>query len=534
MVGAENLAKSAPFMEAFSTARGSAATIFGVIDRKSKIDPFSKEGKLISNGIKGDIEFHDVKFRYPSRPDVQVLKNFNLKVSAGQTVALVGHSGCGKSTIVQLLQRFYDPDSGHVYIDDHDIKSMNISWLRSNIAVVGQEPVLFATTIENNIRYGRTSATRAEIEDAARAAGVHDFIVRLPEGYQTQVGEMGSQMSGGQKQRIAIARAIIQNPKILLLDEATSALDPHTGKLVEEMLGKVAKGMTTIVVTHKLSSIRKADQIVLMDKGVILEQGTHFNLMNLEGKYYDMIKTDEAYKKYTHNGNEEAEDGDHMFVDKEDARKHSRVSNKGIMDFQFKQKVQQPNDQDELISHWAVFKRIMKISKPQWGLIFVGCVGAAIVGASYTVFAVLLGNIYGALSLPDAAEVTKETNLLCIGFLCVGIIVAVSVFLQNYMLNFTGVILTTKLRKDVFQSMVKQEMAWFDEDSHSVGSLCAFLAGDAANVRAAVGQPIGGIIGAFTTLICGVAVAMFYSWKLALVCLCFVPLVLFSVIFETK
>lgn len=174
------------------------------------------------------------------------------------------------------------------------------------------------------------------------------------------------------------------------------------------------------------------------------------------------------------------------------------------------------------------------MSRPEWGYIFIGCVGAALVGASYPAFAVLLGNIYGALSLPDPAEVHSETNIMCICFLAVGIIVAISVFLQNYLLNYTGVILTTKLRKDVFQSMVKQEMAWFDEDAHSVGSLCASLAGDAANVRAAVGQPIGGIIGALTTLICGVAVAMFYSWKLALVCLCFVPLVLFSVIFETK
>lgn len=495
---------------------------------------------MISQGMRGEIEFQDVRFRYPCRPDVQVLKNFNLKVGAGQTVALVGHSGCGKSTIVQLLQRFYDADSGNVFIDNYDIKSINIAWLRSNIAVVGQEPVLFATTIENNIRYGKTNATRAEIEDAARASGVHEFILRLPDGYDTQVGEMGSQMSGGQKQRIAIARAIIQNPKILLLDEATSALDPHTGKLVEEMLNKVAKGKTTIIVTHKLSSIRKADQIVLMEKGVILEKGTHFNLMNMEGKYFDMIKTDAVYKKLTNNSNEEVDDDeqDHMFVDKEDLRKHSVVSEHQHdlhkIQLKLKDDAEKAEEQEEKFNHWLIFKRILKLSKPEWGYIFVGCLGAALVGASYPAFAVLLGNIYGALSLPNPDDVRSETTIMCSCFLAVGIVVAVSVFLQNYMLNLTGVILTTNLRKSVFQSMVKQEMAWFDEDSHSVGGLCAFLAGDAANVRAAVGQPIGGIIGAFTTLICGVAVAMAYSWKLALVCLCFVPLVLFSVIFEAK
>lgn len=172
---------SAPFLEAFATAQASASTIFHVIDRKSKINPLSPEGKIINHGIKGDIEFQDVDFCYPSRADVRVLSRFNLKVHAGQTVALIGHSGCGKSTIVQLLQRFYDPNYGKIFIDNYDIKSLNTSWLRSNIAVVGQEPVLFATTIEHNIRYGRMEATKREIEDAAKSSGVHDFIMSLPE-----------------------------------------------------------------------------------------------------------------------------------------------------------------------------------------------------------------------------------------------------------------------------------------------------------------------------------------------------------------
>lgn len=505
----------------------------------------SSEGTMFSHGIKGDIEFKGVKFRYPSRPDVQVLKEFDLKIAAGQTVALVGHSGCGKSTIVQLLQRFYDPDSGRITIDDCDIKSINLSWLRSNIAVVGQEPVLFATTIENNIRYGRINATRAEIEAAAMASGVHEFISRLPNGYETQVGELGSQMSGGQKQRIAIARAIIQNPKILLLDEATSALDPHTGKLVEEMLNKVAKGKTCIVVTHKLSSIRKADQIVLMEKGLILEKGTHFNLMNKDGKYYEMIKADAAYKKITYTEEDpDDEEADHIFVDKEDERKHSVRSGKEISNFHRRltapklelkdTKKDSKDEKQESVNQWSVIKRIMKVSRPEWGYIIVGCIGAALFGASYTAFAILFGEIYAALSLPDPNEVSSQTNMMCLGFLIVGIIVGISVFLQNYLLNFTGVILTTKLRKGVFRSMLGQEMAWFDDDSRSVGSLCAFLSGDAANVQTAVGQPIGGIIGAVSALLFGVLVSMFYSWKLALVCTCFVPLVLLSVVFEGK
>lgn len=350
------------------------------------------------------------------------------------------------------------------------------------------------------------------------------------QGYDTQVGELGSLMSGGQKQRIAIARAIIQNPKILLLDEATSALDPHTATLVQEMLDKVAKGRTTIVVTHRLSSIRKADQIVLIDKGEIVEKGTHFNLMNLQGKYYEMVRQDSMYQKLKEETDDSDGDEEEKVVRKASRSKSIQgpiASNNFSM---FKDEVAK----SEPINNWAIFCRIFLMARPEWGFILLGAIGSAVVGVSYPVFAVLLGNIYGAMQMPDPDDVKHEISIICICFMVVGLVVAFCLFLQTYLFNITGVILTTKLRRMVFHSMIKQDMAWFDEDSHSVGGLCAFLSGDAANVRAAVGQPIGGIISALATLICGIAVAMSYSWKLALVCLCFVPLVVFTVIFEAK
>lgn len=206
-------------------ARGSAKGIFAVIDRVSKIDPLNQNGlKLNPNDVNGEIEFRNIHFSYPSRPNVQILCDYNLKINPGESIALVGFSGNGKSTCLQLLQRFYDPNRGEVLLDGHNIKSLNIESLRSCIATVGQEPVLFSTTIAENIRYGKPEASDEEIIEAAKNSGAHEFISRLINGYDTLVGSNGSQLSGGQKQRIAIARALVQNPKILLLDEATSAL----------------------------------------------------------------------------------------------------------------------------------------------------------------------------------------------------------------------------------------------------------------------------------------------------------------------
>ena len=189
------------------------------------------------------MEFKEVHFNYPSRPDVVVLNDLNLEANVGETLALVGPSGCGKSTVIQLLQRFYDVDRGSVLVDGKDVKSLNLKWLRSQIGVVSQEPVLFATTIAENIRYGREGVTQKEIESAAHAANAHDFIMTLPNQYQTLVGERGTQMSGGQKQRIAIARALVRDPKILLLDEATSALDAESEGIVQDALDRVSEVM---------------------------------------------------------------------------------------------------------------------------------------------------------------------------------------------------------------------------------------------------------------------------------------------------
>ncbi|ELW48095.1 Multidrug resistance protein 1 [Tupaia chinensis] len=288
LIGTFSIGQTSPSIEAFANARGAAYEIFKIIDNKPNIDSYSKNGHKPDN-IKGNLEFRNVHFSYPSRKEVKILKGLSLKVQSGQTVALVGNSGCGKSTTVQLMQRLYDPTEGVVSIDGQDIRTINVRYLREITGVVSQEPVLFATTIAENIRYGRENVTMDEIEKAVKEANAYDFIMKLPHKFDTVVGERGAQLSGGQKQRIAIARALVRNPKILLLDEATSALDTESEAVVQAALDKARKGRTTIVIAHRLSTVRNADVIAGFDDGVIVEKGSHEELMKEKGIYFKLV-----------------------------------------------------------------------------------------------------------------------------------------------------------------------------------------------------------------------------------------------------
>jgi ATP-binding cassette subfamily B (MDR/TAP) protein 1 len=265
--------------------------VFDIVDREPKID-YTKENGVTLPKVEGQISFRNVTFSYPSRPNQLVCNGYNLEIAAGTTVALVGSSGSGKSTAIQLVERFYDPASGTVTLDGVDLRELNVKWLRQQIGLVGQEPVLFSGTIAENIAYGKPGATREDVENSARMANAFDFIQEFPDKFDTDVGEKGGQLSGGQKQRIAIARAMIKNPAVLLLDEATSALDTTSERVVQaaldELLTKFKR--TTIVIAHRLSTIRNADKIAVVDRGRIVEEGTHDMLMAIgeEGRYFKL------------------------------------------------------------------------------------------------------------------------------------------------------------------------------------------------------------------------------------------------------
>ncbi|CAH1407111.1 unnamed protein product [Nezara viridula] len=272
----------------YPTARQAINQLYRIAYAKNSLNILTDRG--IKPKISGNIVFQDITFSYPTRDKMQVLKKMNLKIDEGMTVALVGDSGSGKSTIVSLLERFYLPNEGKILIDGHDINDINVRYLRSQMGLVSQEPVLFDMTIKENIIYGmEEKVTMDKIIEAATIANIHNFIMKLPQAYDTPVGERGSKLSGGQKQRIAIARAVLRNPKILLLDEATSALDTENEKAVQEALENASVGRTTIVIAHRLSTIRKADKIVVLQSGAVVEEGNHEQLMERRGHYYHLL-----------------------------------------------------------------------------------------------------------------------------------------------------------------------------------------------------------------------------------------------------
>ncbi|KAF5834437.1 P-loop containing nucleoside triphosphate hydrolase protein [Dunaliella salina] len=290
MMGGFSLGQAAPVLSNFSKGRSAGAQLWAIIDRVPQIDA-EDEGGLQLEKVFGTLNLEHVAFAYPVRPDVQVFRDFSLHVQAGTTLALVGSSGSGKSTVVGLVVRFYDPQAGRVMLDGYDLRDLNLKWLRTHVGLVSQEPTLFATTISENIGMGRPGASAQEIQDAAASANAHKFISHLPEGYMTQVGERGLQLSGGQKQRIAIARAILKNPRVLMLDEATSALDTQSERIVQDALNKMIVGRTTVVVAHRLSTIQNADQIAVVQGGTVAELGSHKKLIkNPDGLYSALVR----------------------------------------------------------------------------------------------------------------------------------------------------------------------------------------------------------------------------------------------------
>lgn len=524
LAGAQNMGLTAPHLEAFSTARGSAISIFSVIDRIPKIDSLDDKG-LVPEQITGNIIFKDVSFRYPARNEVQVLSGLNMNITAGETVALVGPSGCGKSTCLQLIQRLYDPINGSVSIDGNKISSLNTQWLRSFIGVVGQEPVLFATTIRENIQYGNPDASFDNIKRAAHIANCHGFIMKLPEAYETSIG--GCQLSGGQKQRIAIARALVRNPKILLLDEATSALDPTSEKSVQDALERASKGRTTLVVSHRLSTITNANKIVFINKGTVAEEGSHEELMKQGGLYCDLVNTNNSTNESSSKTHVSAGiisvDSIHLEEDEEMLKPISEVDETEI------EEELKEEDKQKITS-----LRLFKMNAQEWPYIVSGAIGSILVGASFPAFAVLFGEIYGILSYPDPVEIQTRANFYSLLFLALGVMTGIATFVQTYMFNLAGVRLTSRLRTMTFNAMMKQEMGWFDLSNNAIGALCARLSGDCASVQGATGSRIGSLLQAGSVIFIGIGISFYYSWKMTLVAAISIPLVLASIVMEAR
>uniref|UniRef100_A0A8D0EKA2 ABC-type xenobiotic transporter n=1 Tax=Strix occidentalis caurina TaxID=311401 RepID=A0A8D0EKA2_STROC len=542
-VGTFSLGQAAPNLESVANARGAAYEVYRIIKKKRLIDSSSNEGYKPDKLI-GEIEFRNIHFSYPSRPDVKILKGLNLKVQTGKTIALVGASGCGKSTTVQLLQRFYDPVQGEITLDGWDIRTLNVKWLRENIGIVSQEPVLFATTIAENIRYGREDISDAEIEQAAKEANAFDFISRLPDKFNTVVGERGAQLSGGQKQRIAIARALARNPKILLLDEATSALDTQSESIVQAALDKARTGRTTIVIAHRLSTIRTADTIAGFEKGIVVEQGTHSELMLQKGVYHSLVmqqvRTSEGSED---TGAEEYEENDkNDFVEKltlQDHFEESVISGSGSIRRRSsrykskrcssKKKSSGKKKKKELEKEnlpAVPYSRILALNKPEWLYVLLGVIAAAVSGGVHPAFAVLFGKIIGAFQETDTEKRNKNTLVLSLMFLLLGVITLATYIIQGFMFGKSGEILTMRLRSLSFRALLQQEVGWYDDQKNAVGVLLTRLATDASQVKGATGSRLGLMTMTVFTLLTAIVIAFVYGWQLTLLILACIPFVI--------
>ncbi|KAM6314849.1 LOW QUALITY PROTEIN: ATP-binding cassette sub-family B member 5 [Aegotheles albertisi] len=551
LIGAFSLGQAAPNLESVANARGAAYEVYRIISKKRLIDSSSKEGYK-PDKLVGEIEFRNIHFNYPSRPDVKILKGLNLKVQTGKTIALVGASGCGKSTTIQLLQRFYDPVQGEITLDGRDIRTLNVKWLRENIGIVSQEPVLFATTIAENIRYGREDVSDAEIEQAAKEANAFDFISRLPDKFNTMVGERGAQLSGGQKQRIAIARALVRNPKILLLDEATSALDTQSESIVQAALNKARTGRTTIVIAHRLSTVRTADTIAGFEKGIVVERGTHSELMLQKGVYYSLVmkqgcsnnvQDDGTSEESEDTGAEEYEENDRNDLMEEltlqDDFEKSVMSGRGSIRrksskckskrHSSKKKSSGKKKQKELEEEnlpAVPYSRILALNKPEWLYVLLGVIAAAISGGVHPAFAVIFGKIIGAFQETDPEKRNKNTLVLSLMFLLLGVITLAAYIIQGFMFGKSGEILTMRLRSLSFRALLQQEIGWYDDQKNAIGVLLTRLATDASQVKGATGSRLGLMTMTVFTLLTAIVTAFVYGWQLTLLILACIPFVI--------
>ncbi|KAI3817526.1 hypothetical protein L1987_11320 [Smallanthus sonchifolius] len=530
-----------PNIPFISEANAATSRMFEMISRVPHIDINKTKGKTIPL-VRGDIEFRNVDFSYPSRPDTPVLQGLNLRVKPGKTIGLVGGSGSGKSTIISLIERFYDPVNGDILLDGHRIKSLNLKWLRSQMGLVNQEPVLFATSIKENILFGNEGVSLDLVELAAKKANAHDFIINLPESYQTQVGQFGIQLSGGQKQRIAIARALLKEPKILLLDEATSALDSESERVVQEALDQASVGRTTIIVAHRLTTIRKADKIVVLRSGKVIESGTHEELMRKNngegGAYYQMVQLQQSA---THN---ETLDSPLTPVRYSNPRRTPISSFQSSPMSPFSPAVsinlvhsvemysyEESDDgyltdkQNPNPSQW----RLLKMNAPEWNRAVLGCIGAGGFGAITPVHAYCLGSVISVYFLSEKSKIKSETAFYCAIFVGLGVLCFITNLLQHHNFAVMGERLTKRVREKLLKNVLTFEIGWFDRDENTSAAVCARLATEASLIRSLIGDRISLLLQVFVSAFLSFLLSLIINWRVAAVMISVQPLLIVSI-----
>ncbi|KXH37252.1 ATP-binding cassette sub-family B member 5 [Colletotrichum simmondsii] len=501
IIASTTITAVAPHMVVFSRAATAASKLFALIDRESSIDPFSELGAKPEK-VSGTIDIERVSFSYPTRPDAQVLKDFSLRVPAGKVTALVGTSGSGKSTVIGLLERWYDAQAGLIKLDGIDIRTLSLNWLRTNMRLVQQEPVLFNATVFDNIANGLVgtawaTATHEEqmsrVREAAKLAFADEFIVNLPDGYETRIGERGGLLSGGQKQRIAIARSIVAQPKILLLDEATSALDPHAEGIVQKALDSASKNRTTIVIAHKLATIRNADNIVVMNKGRIVEQGSHSDLVAAGGTYTKLVQAQNLSIDHNNQSDDGSDDESMQAIEAtQTLAKYNTADAQVLASFK---------DRENFALHkqTGLFHTVVKLvmSTPEikyWYLLAMGtCMLGAAVDPGQTL---LLAKVMSAFTAPDMVQLY---------------------FVMGWATNVISQTLGQKIRQDLFRDILKQDLRFFDRPENTVGSLTSRIESNAQAVTELMGFNVALCLMALINVLASSILSIAVSWKLGLV-----------------
>ncbi|GFP90363.1 ABC transporter b family member 19 [Phtheirospermum japonicum] len=506
IVGGMSLGQSFSNLGAFSKGKVAGYKLMEMIKQKPTIVQDTTDAKCL-NEVVGNIEFKNVTFSYPSRPDIVIFRDFSIFFPAGKTVAVVGGSGSGKSTIVSLIERFYDPNQGEILLDNVDIKTLQLKWLRNQIGLVNQEPALFATTILENILYGKPDATTQEL-------------------------------SGGQKQRIAIARAMLKDPKILLLDEATSALDAGSESIVQEALDRLTVGRTTIVVAHRLSTIRNVDSIAVLQQGQLVETGTHDELVAKPGggAYASLIRFQETA-------------GNRDFSNPSTRRARStRLSNSlstkslslrsgSLRNLSYSYSTGL-DGHIEMVSNAETgrknrapagyFCRLLKLNAPEWPYAVAGAVGSVLSGFIGPTFALVMSNMIEVFYYTNSDSMERKTKEYVFIYIGTGLYAVVAYLIQHYFFSIMGENLTTRVRRMMLAAILRNEVGWFDEEENNSSLLAARLATDAADVKSAIAERISVVLQNMTSLLTSFIVAFIVEWRVSLLILATFPLLVLA------
>ncbi|KAH9253182.1 hypothetical protein BASA81_008864 [Batrachochytrium salamandrivorans] len=527
LVGSFAVSQATPSITALTNGRVAAAALYKVIDREPEIDSSNDTQGSKPENIQGEIKFENLVFSYPTRKEMKVFDGLNLTIPASKRVALVGESGSGKSTIIGLIERYYDPLSGKVMLDGVDLKDINVKHLRSLIGLVSQEPILFGTSIMENVRFGLPTATDEQVIQACKDANADGFISAFPDQYKTFVSS--SLVSGGQKQRIAIARALLRNPPILLLDEATAALDNESERLVnlaiDQLLSSGEQKRTTIVIAHRLSSIKACDVIIVMEKGKVVEQGSHNELMrNPTGLYASLTKLSEGGKTavvleaedvtvVTSNDSVELLDP-HLVIPQ---NQHE------VVDVDMESTESGKKKRKNYPIRWA-----FRYAYPERWYFVPAVFAAAANGLTFPIFALLFSSLIDTFFLPNNAEVAASCAAWSLAFLGLAIGSGIAIYIQYFAFGFINGRMIKRVRIALFTHALQMEIGFFDMKENNVGSLTSKLSSDASMVRAAVSDRVALVVANTATIIAGFVIAFLGSWKVALIVFAIFPAIVIS------